>query len=171
MKNLKRNSPFFLILLALAIGCQSIPRFKMTPLENTDLHIIEIASNRIIQECYFMNAEKENNWRHQYSLNMLNEKNEVISAFNPTNQGKAECLTHLKKVEKILKKEPRVKLCVRDQLKKMTDDKYDVEIFDFGKLGKHQSPYYALTFDTICNSKKCYSISDTWISTCPSLIK
>lgn len=83
--------------------------FKMTTLEK-ELHILEIDSNRIIQECYFMKAEKENNWRHQYSLNMLNEKNEVIPAFYPTNQGKPECLAHMKKVTKILKNSDRVKM-------------------------------------------------------------
>lgn len=167
MKNLKRNNSLFLILIVLISGCQSTQNFKMTTLEKEELHIIETDSNRVIQECYFMNAEKENSWRHQYSLNMLNEKNEVISAFYPTNQGKQECLAHLKKVEKILKKEPRVRLCVRDRLKKMIDDKSDPEAHDFGALGKHESPYYALTFDTICNSKECYSISDTWTHTCP----
>jgi hypothetical protein len=167
MRSLKENSLLFLILLVLISGCQSTPSFKMTTLEREELHIIETNSNRVIQECYFMNAEKENNWRHQYSLNMLNEKNEVISAFYPTNQGKKECLEHLKKVEKILKNQSRVRLCVRDRLKKMIDDHSDPEVHDFKTLGKHESPYYALTFDTICNSKECYSISDTWTYTCP----
>lgn len=112
--------------------------------------------------------EKENDWRHQYSLNMLNNKNEVISAFYPTNQGKEECETHLKKVEKILQKQSRVKLCVRDKLEPIDNTKYPPEFHDFGILGKHESPYYSLTFDTICNSKDCYSISDTWTYTCPT---
>lgn len=118
-----------------------------------------------------MNAEKENNWRHQYSLNILNEKNEVISAFYPTNQGISECMAHLKKVEKILKNQTRVRLCVRDRLEKLIDDKSKTEIHDFGALGKYESPYYALTFDTICNSKECYSISDNWTKTCPDFKK
>lgn len=168
MKNLKRNSPFFLVVFVLTFGCQSPQKFKIKTYEKEELHVVEIDSRRIIQECYFMNAEKENNWRHQYSLNMLNDKNEVISAFFPTNQGKSECLAHLKKVEKILKNQSRVKLCLRAPLEKMNSDKSKPEIYDFGPLGKHESPYYALTFDTICNSNECFSISDTWTYTCPS---
>ena len=75
MSNLK-NSLLFLVLSALVSGCQSIQKFKMITLEKEELHIIETDSNRVIQECYFMNAKNENNWRHQYSLNMLNEKND-----------------------------------------------------------------------------------------------
>lgn len=171
MKNSKRNNSAFLVFIAIFCGCQSTHSFKMTTLEKVELHVIETDSNRVIQECYFMNAEKENNWRHQYSLNVLNEKSEVISAFFPTNQGKRECLTHLKKVEKILKNQPLVTLCVRDRLEKIIDDKSDPEVHDFGPLGKHESPYHALTFDTICNPKECYSISDTWIYTCPDFRK
>jgi len=172
MKNLKTSNFFFLMAFVLLIsGCRSTGSFKMKTLETTELHVIEINSNRIIQECYFMNAEKENNWRHQYSLNMLNEKNEAISVFYPTNQGKRECMAHLKKVEKILKNQTRVRLCVRDRLEKMIDNKSKPEIHDFGALGKHQSPYYALTLDTICNSKECYSLSDTWTTTCPDFKK
>lgn len=169
MKSSKRSNLIFLVLIALLYSCQSNLGFKMTALEKEELYIIEIDRNRIIQECYFMNAEKENNWRHQYILYMLNEKKEAVPVFYPTNQGKQECLVHLKKVEKILKKEPRVKLCVRNRLEKMISDKSDPETHDFGSLGKHESPYFALTFDTICNSKECYSISDTWTYTCPAL--
>lgn len=167
MKSLKINNLFFLALVSFSCSCQSTQVFKMTTLEKEELHIVEIDTNRVIQECYFMNAEKENNWRYQYSLNMLNKNNEVVSAFYPTNQDKEECLVHLKKVEKILKKTSRVRLCVRDELEKKTSDNYKPQIHDFGDLGKHKSPYYALTFDTICNSKECYSISDTWTHTCP----
>jgi len=171
MKNLK-NKNLILILLAILIsGCQSSQGFKMTPLEKHELNIIEINRDRIIHECYFMNAEKENNWRHQYILHMLNNKNEVISLYNPTNQGKEECLAHLKKVEKILKNESRFKLCARNNLEKMTETDVIHELHDFGHLGRYESPYYGLTFDTICNSKECFSISDTWIYTCPGFKK
>ena len=47
---------------------------------------------------------------------MLNEDNEVIPVFYPINQEKSVCLSQLKKVEKILKGEPQVGLCVRDRL-------------------------------------------------------
>jgi hypothetical protein len=171
MKNLKRNNFLFLILLALICGCQSAQKFKMDTIEKEELNIIEIDTNRIVQECYFMNAEKENQWRHQYILNMLNEKNEVIPIFYPVNQDKSECLSTLKKVEKILKKTPRVKLCAHGRLEKMIDDKSPAEFSDFGYLGKHESPYYALHFDSICNSKECYGISDAWLYTCGSGFK
>ena len=150
-------------------ACQSIPRFKMTKLENEELYVIEIDSQRVIQECHFMNAEKENKWRHQYILNMLSEENEVVPAFYPTNQSKTECQDHLKKVEMVLNKEARFRLCVRGLLEKMVNDKS--EFYDFGVLGKYGSPFYALTFDTICNSKECYSIGETWTETCPGFAK
>jgi hypothetical protein len=171
MKNSKKNNSILLAYIALICGCQSTQSFKMTSFEKEELNVVEIDRNRIIQECYFMNAEKENNWRHQYVLYMLNKKNEAIPVFYPTNQGKQECMTHLKKVEKILKNQSHVKLCVRDRLEKMVNNKTDPEFHDFGALGKYESPYYALTFDTICNSKECYSISDTWTTTCPSFNK
>jgi hypothetical protein len=117
-----------------------------------------------------MNAEKENNWRHQYSLNMLNDKNEVISAFYPTNQGKEECLAHLKKVSQILKNQTRVKLCIRGRIEPFKQAYSPAEIHDFKELGKHEVRYSAFTFDSICNSKDCFSISDTWTYTCPDFI-
>lgn len=171
MKNSKRNNSVFLLFIVLLSSCQSTHSFKMTSFEKEELNIVEIDRNRIIQECHFMNAEKENNWRHQYVLYMLNKKNEAIPVFYPTNQGKQECMTHLKKVEKILKNQSHVKLCVRDRLEKIVDDEPYHDVHNFGALGKHKSPYAALTFDTICNSKECFSISDTWTSTCPGFKK
>lgn len=170
MKNLKNNLVFLILVLFLN-ACQSTKNFEMKSDEKAELNIVEISTNRIIQECYFINAEKENNWRHQYILNMLNERNEVIPVFYPTNQGKTECLSHLKKVEKILKKESQVKLCVRGQLEKIASGNFPPEFYDFGPLGKHESPYYSLTFDTICNSKDCYSINETRTTTCPGFEK
>lgn len=159
--------------LIFSSSCQSTPGFKMNDLEKLKLYEIEVDSRRVIQECYFMNAEKENHWRHQYILYLLNEKNEAIPVFNPTNQDKDQCLAHLKKVEKVLKNADRVRLCVRDRLKKFPNPQdYPPEFHDFGRLGKHESPYHALTFDTICNSdsksKQCVSLSKTWTYTCPS---
>lgn len=101
MVNSSRSNSAFLIFITLVCGCQSTKNFKMTTFEKEELNIIEIDSHRIVQKCYFMNAEKENNWRHQYILSVLNEKNEAITVFNPTNEGKQECLAHLKKVEKV----------------------------------------------------------------------
>lgn len=169
MENLKRSNLVLTLIVAMAVGCQSTKSFQMTTDEKKELHIIEIDTNRITQECYFMNAEKENNWRHQYILHILNQQNEVISLYNPTNQGKQECLAHLNKVQKILKQELRVKLCARDILEKRTDEEVISKTLDFGPLGKHKSPYDGITFDKVCNSKECYSISDTWTYTCPAL--
>jgi hypothetical protein len=170
MQNLRINNSILLVFIALFCGCQSTQSFKITTFEKEELHIVEIDSNRIIQECYFMNAEKENNWRHQYILYLLNENNEVIPVYNPTNQDRTYCLAHLKKVEKVLKGAPRVRLCVRDKLEKITDGSAP-EVHDFGALGKQESPYHALTFDTICNDIDCFSISDTWTYTCPGFKK
>lgn len=167
MKNLNENNILLLILATLISGCQSPPNFKMKSYEKEELHLVEINSNRVIQECYFMNAEKENNWRYQYTLYLLNDKNEVIPVFYPINQGKAECMAHFKKIEKILKQESRVRFCVRDVLENRTDKETILMSHDFGTLGKYKSTYHALTFDTICNSKECFSISDTWTRTCP----
>ncbi len=169
MKNLIRNSFVVAFLTTFISGCQNSKIFEMRTLKNQELHIVDTSSNRIIHECYFMNAEKENNWRYQYILTMLNEKNEAIPVYNPTNQGKEECLDHLKKVEKVLRTASRVKLCVRDQLEKVTVPYPIPKVHDFGILGKYKSHYHALTFDRICNTKDCYGISDTWTYTCAEL--
>jgi hypothetical protein len=155
-------------LLAITCGCQSTTAFKITPLGYDDIQVVEIDRNRIIHECYFMNAEAENNWRHQYILYILNEKNEVIPVFYPTNQGKAECMAHLKKVERILRNAERLKLCVHDPLEWYDDSKFALELHDFGSLGKHSSPYNALRFDRICSSKECYRLEDVYSRTCPT---
>lgn len=173
MLNLKVSNLILIITLCFSFSCQSTPNFKMNDLEKLKLYEIEVDSRRIIQECYFMNAEKENNWRHQYILYILNEKNEAIPVYNPTNQDKDQCLAHFKKVERILKTTDRVKLCIRDRLEKISNPQdYPYELHDFGPLGKHESPYHALTFDTICSSdnksKQCVSLSKTWTYTCPS---
>lgn len=175
MKNLKKNNLLIPLLALFVSGCQSTKNFEIKTLsikEEGDLNVIEVSSDRVIQECYFMNAEKENNWRHQYVLYLLDDKNEVIPVYYPTNQGKKECLAHFKKVEKVLKTARRLhqplKLCARDKLEKMTDSKDTIpEFHDFGILGRHDSNYWALTFDTICSEKNCYSISDTWTYSCP----
>jgi hypothetical protein len=156
-----------IFLFLLLCSCQTNRTLMITTIPNKELYSVEIESKRVIQECYFMNAKEENNWRHQYSLNMLNEKNEVISAFFPTNQDKKQCLDHLTKVEKILKNESRVRLCLRGKIERRDRSLYVPQIYDFRSLGKHESPYHSLIFDTICNSRECYSISDTWTYTCP----
>ncbi len=170
MQNLRLNGVLLVVILFLT-GCQTPGGFKMTDFEKEELHIVEVDRNRVTQKCYFLNAEKENNWRHLYALHMLNDRKEVISVYYPITQGKHECREHLKKVEKVLKNQSSVKLCVRDRLERVTKPLPKPEFYDFEALGKHESPYAGLTFDTICNTKECVSISDTGTTTCPDFIK
>ncbi len=171
MEKLKSNILIIILFFGITTGCQTHKVFEMKSDEKKELNVIRLRTNRIIHECYFLNAEKENQWRHQYLLNVLNEKGEVISIMYPTNQDIDSCNEHLKKVEKIFKSANEVKICARGILKKMVENNLIEEIYDYGALGKHTSPYYGLTFDTICNSKDCYSISDTWTYTCPDFKK
>lgn len=150
----------------LANGCQTAKKFEINNL-NGDLHTVQVRRDRIRHECHFMNADKENQWRHQYILYMLTEKNEVIPVFYPINQDKDQCNVQLKTVDRILKNGGNLKLCVRDKLERVTNTSAALEYHDFGPLGKYETAYGALTFDTICNSETCFSISDTWTSTCP----
>lgn len=169
MKNSEINSFIELatiLAISLISGCQSSQKFEIKPIEG-ELYTIEIRNSRVSQECYFMNAEKENQWRHQYILYMLTDSNDVIPVHYPINQDKDECLKQVKQVDEILKNTPTVRLCLRGKLEKFADSKTTVQPLDFGPLGKFNPSYEALTFDTICNSKKCLSISDTWTYTCP----
>jgi hypothetical protein len=167
MESLKSKLLLGILFFGIMTSCQTSKVFEMKSDEKNELNVIKLKTDRIIHECYFLNAEKENIWRHQYFLNVLNEKNEVISIMYPTNQDVETCQEHLKKVEKIFKNASEVRICARDILEKIVETDLIQEIHDFGPLGKHTSPYYGLTFDTICNSKECFSISDTWTYTCP----
>lgn len=166
-----RSKLTFLIAIQLLASCQSKSNFEIISYEKKELHVVKVSSGRVVQQCYFLNAEKENNWRHQYLLHILNDKNEVITAMHPVNQDDDQCNTQMKKIAKILKQEPQVTLCLRDALEKESDAGITPDIQDFGSLGKHTSPYDYLTFDTICNSRQCYSISNTWTYTCPEVKK
>ena len=167
MPYLKSNF-IFLILTQFLMGCQSSKDFEIKSYNNNKLHVVKISTDRIEHECYFLNAEKENIWRHQYFLRLLNDKNEVLIAMYPTNQSDDKCDAHKKKVEKIFKKEKYVTLCVRDEL--IPDPDYR-DLYDFGSLGKHRQTYDPLFFDSICNSSECYSINETWTNTCPGFKK
>lgn len=172
MANLKKRNFVFVLIGFVLSSCQNGKVFEMNDSNGKELYVVEIDSNRIIHECYFVNAEKENKWRHQYFMYLLTDKNEVIPVMNPTNQDKHNCSIHLKKVERVLRKEPKVRLCVRETLKRIVDDGKTIYTpNDFGPLGIHKDTYHALTFDTICNSKDCYSTSDTWTYTCPEFQK
>lgn len=167
MKNSKNKFIFFCFFLICLVACQTTKLFEMKTDVAQELNVISINSNRVTQECYFLNAEKENRWRHMYLLHMLNQKNEVVTASYPITLDKEACHDHLTKVGKVLKREASVHICIRDILEKDSRKDSTPDIVDFGVLGKHPSPYDFLTFDTICNSKDCVSISETWTYTCP----
>lgn len=159
-------------------GCQSTKSFNLTTIPEVkqsnpnELHIINVNSNRVRQKCLFFNAEAENNWRYQYFMYVLNNKNEVLEIMESTNQDKETCYSQIRTIEKILKFEPSVKICVRDELKKMSKDPgVQVESIQFGSLGSHDVFYESLTLDSICNSKKCLSKNDVWVNTCPGFVK
>lgn len=172
MPNLKNN----LLLLCIFIhGCQSTtPNFNLKTFHSKadDLHVIEVNSDRIRQKCLFFNAEAENNWRHQYLMYVLNDKNEALEIMQPTNQDKDTCYNQIREIKKILQSELRVKLCIRDELKKQSSgSENQVNPIQFGILGTHDVVYQTLTLDSVCNSKKCIRNNDIWIHTCPGFLK
>jgi hypothetical protein len=170
MPNLKSN----LLLLSIFIcGCQSTKSFNLKTFHTSidDLHVIEVNSNRVRQECLFFNAEAENHWRHQYIMHVLNEKNEVLEIVHPINQDKDSCLGQVQAIEKLLQSESKVRLCVRDELKKRSQavGSHD-KVTQFGALIEGIA-YEALTLDSVCNSNRCVSSNEMWVNTCPGFVK
>lgn len=172
MQNL-RNSLFLLFICSLISACQSTKAFRLEtfPDSKGDLHIIQANSNHIQQKCLFMNAEGDNNWRYQYFMYALSEKHEVLEIMNSTHIDGDSCRSKFRAVEKVLKAEPRVKICVRDELRKSQVPDSQKELILFGSLGQHRVTHEGLTFDTICNSKKCVGDNSAWIDTCPGFVK
>lgn len=167
---LLKNSLSILVLCWQITGCQShqVYEIKTFSMDGSELHIINVSSDRISQKCLFFNAEAENNWRHQYFLYILNDKNEVLEAMQSTNTDKETCHLQLTKVKKILESTPQVRLCIRDDLKTSRHKAQDpAESIQFGELGQHRVVYEMLTFDSICGSKKCLSDNAAWINTFP----
>lgn len=156
MKNLKNN--LLLLLSFTSLGCATQKIFEISSFPSADgyddFHSITVNSNRISQMCLFLDAEDENKWRHQYMMYVLDNNDEVIPVVYTIHQEKSICLAHLKKIEKIIKNDPQVKLCVKD---KLTANVSDRTLYDFGSLGKHYARYDLLTFDSICNSIDCYN--------------
>lgn len=173
MKNLIKDKIGLLIVygfIFLTTGCQTFKDFSIESDRLNELNVITITPERIIQNCTFLNASDENKWRHQYRLHVLNSENEVISIYHPVNQDLDTCNIQLKKIQNVLKKSKKIKICARDVLEKNMRSDRIPELHDFGTLGKHKTPYEGLIFDTICNeNNKCFSISDTWTYTCPKL--
>lgn len=164
-----KSKVFLLFLFLLIFGCQSTVSFYLKTIPSidqnkvNDLHVIEAGSNRIVHQCLFLNAEAENNWRHQYFMYILNDKNEVIEIMQPTNQDKDSCYVQLNKIEKILKSKSNIKICARDELK---IDLQNTTI-SFGVLGSHKVSYEALTLDRICGAELCFKNEDIWSNSCP----
>lgn len=173
MRRLKSNSTLLLIYFFI-VGCQSAPVFslKTTHTKADDLQVIFLNSDRVKQNCLFFNAEAENNWRHQYFMYVLSDKNEVLEIMESTNQDKDTCAAQVSSIEKILQSEPKVKLCVRGELKKNSQDpNVKNDRIRFGRLGDYRVSYESLTLDSVCNSKKCVGDNSAWVNTCPGFVK
>lgn len=175
--NIKRlgskNRFVVLSLYLLVTGCQSAPIFNIETFHTkaNDLHVIEVRTDRIRLKCLFLNADAENNCRHQYFMYVLNNKNEVLEIMESTHQDEDTCSSQKHRIEKILQSGSQVKICVRDELKNVRDAKEQETLVQFGTLGSHKVNYEALTFDSICNSKKCLSNNEAWVNTCPGFAK
>lgn len=169
MKNLKNK---LLFILFLNFSCASKQSFIIksfhTETSSEELHTVKVNSSRIQQKCSFLNAEDENKWRHQYTMYILNDQNEIIEILHPIHQDKNSCLSQIKEISKIIKEEKTVDLCLRGNLKK---DLNTNEIYEFHVSEKYPIIYSFLTFDSICSSKKCYSINEAWKETCPGFKK
>jgi hypothetical protein len=164
MQNLKNRVIFALTLLLVA--CQSAPVYEIktipSPLKSKldDQQVIVVKTNRIHQECLFYNAEAENNWRHQYFMYILNDKNEVLPIMHAINQEDSICKEQLGKIQKILNRNNYVRVCANSILEKVKSAKSD-DMIDFGPLGKHAVTHEPLFFDGVCNPKKCFIYKET----------
>jgi len=87
----------------------------------------------------------------------------VFEVLYPQDLDKKSCENLTKKIEKIYKRSSEVKICLRGNLKTDTESLRQI---DFGKLGIHTTKYNDLFFETICNTKNCYSY-DVYTNTCP----
>ena len=103
---------------------------------------------------------------------ILSSKSEVLEIADPLNMDKESCQEQIVRIEKILKSESGLKLCARDGLKnKVANVGSWQDTADFGSLGVHKVKYESLTFDSICNSKKCYGDNSAYTYTCPGFVK
>jgi hypothetical protein len=173
MRHLKSNSIIWLLCFFIA-GCQVAPIYNLETIHTNgdDLHVILVKSDRVQQKCLFFDAEAENNWRHQYFMYILSDKNEALEIMQSTNQDRDTCKAQVNAIEKILQSEPQVKLCVRGELKTSSQEtKTENGPIPFGRLGNHKISYESLTLDSVCNSKKCISNNRVWVNTCPGFVK
>jgi hypothetical protein len=65
---------------SLISACQSTSGFRSETFHDRagDFHIIYTNSDRVQEKCLLLHAEEENNWRHQYILYVLSDKNELL---------------------------------------------------------------------------------------------
>ncbi|OQW53712.1 MAG: hypothetical protein A4S09_06590 [Proteobacteria bacterium SG_bin7] len=86
MRNLKSSSLFLLLFGTLVSACQSTKNFRLETVHDQkgDLHIIHTNSDRVRQRCLFLNAEGDNNWRYQYFMYLLSDKDEVLEIMKST---------------------------------------------------------------------------------------
>ena len=156
----------------LYLSCATKKSFEITSFPNQesfeDFHIIKVNSDQIKQGCAFLDAEDENKWRHQYAMYILNDQKEVIEVLHSIHQAKSVCLSQTQEVSKIIKKSSSVTLCLRGRLKKdLTNTEFQV----FDTSDKFPVRYSFLIFDSICNSKSCFSVNEGWERTCPGFTK
>lgn len=168
-----KSSLLLLLFGAWVFACQSTRVFRLETLpgQKDNLHIIHTDSNRVRQRCLFLNAEGDNNWRHQYFMYILNNKNEVFEIMKSTHTDGDFCRSHVRAIEKMLNAELRVKICVRDKFRKSQDPETQNELVLFGRLGQHKVTYEGLTFDSVCNSRNCVGDNSMWVDTCPGFAK
>lgn len=172
MKLLKNSSVF--LALYFSIGCQLIDSFNIKTIYTGGghLHIINVQPNHIRQECTFLNAEGENNWRHQYSMYILNDRDEVIELIAPTHLDKDSCRSRAQKIQNIIQSNSKLRICARDELKKKNPKSSGpTATIQFGPSGNHRVAYETLTFDSICSFKKCFSNNEVWVNTCPGFVQ
>ena len=169
MLNLKNS---LLLIAFLCLSCVTKKSFEITSFHDEkiseDFQVVKVSSYHVKQECLFYDAEDENKWRHQYMMYILNDQKEVIEVLHGVNQTKSVCMAQLKSVSKILKQSSEVSLCLRGALKK---DLINSEFQIFNGSEKYPIRYEFLTFDSICNSKNCFSVNDVWTHTCPGFKK
>jgi len=166
-----RNKFISIITVLFLVSCKTKDVFEIKVYslnnESNALNVVTVSPKNIIHECIFLNAEAENKWRHQYMMYILNDQKEVIPVMYAIHQEKSVCNEHLKKVEKIMKQNDLVRLCLRDEFK---NDSTSVELIKFGQLGQlGQFPikFEPLTFGSICSADKCYNSNSAWTHTCP----
>lgn len=169
-----KNKVIVVLLCIFNLGCQSASVYKIQTyrIKDLDFQVIQISPDRIQQKCLFLNAEEGNEWRHQYLMFILGNRNEVLEIAAPHNTDKESCQEKIAAIKKMLRFESKIRVCVRDGLKQKTakDGSWE-EAADFGSKGVHKISHASMSFDTICNSRECYGDNSAYTYTCPGFVK